>query len=132
MYKSIATALIATVGALGAGVAQAGNVSWSIGINTPVIGTVVSNVPVYGPEPVYYSEPVYAQAPVYVRAPREYVQAPPVYVQAPVPVYQPAPQVGYYPRHAAYYRPIPVPYPHYYAERHHGHPHWKDRGWRQD
>ena len=107
MNKSIAAALVATAAALGAGAAHAGNVSWSIGIATPLVGTVISNARVYDPEPVY-------------------VQGPPVYLSAPVPVYRsPAPGV-YYPRNSAYYpyyRPEPLLYAREYEERGWGR-HW--------
>jgi hypothetical protein len=122
MNKVIVAAFVATVG-LCAGSAQAGNVSWSIGINTPFVGTVVSNEPYYA-APAYIEAPRYVPAPVYVEAPR-YVPAP-VYVEAPrvvpVPVYVPVYRPGYrpvpvgvwapgfYPRYGAAYRPVPVAY----------------------
>ena len=88
MNKVIACVLLG-VATLAAGTARAGGVSWSIDINTPVIGTVISNAPAYwGP---VYGVPVYAQAPVYV--------------QAPVPVYE-APYRAIYPaEYATEYRP---------------------------
>jgi hypothetical protein len=88
---SIAAALIA-VGTVCAGTAQAADVHWSVGINLPHVGTVISNAPVYHqPAPVYvHHEPVV----VYRPAPR------------PVVIYKPAPQVVY--------RPVPVYAPHYY------------------
>lgn len=99
----------ATVALLAAGAAQASNVHWSIGINLPPIGTVISNAPVYAPAPVYMPAPVYAPAPVIV--------APPPGVYRPVPrvVYQQPVTVG---------RPVPIVYPGYG----HGHGHWdRDR-----
>lgn len=82
-----------------------GHVSWSIGINAPVVGAVVSSVPAY---PVY--APAYEPYPVYAPAP-VYVAPPPVYVR-PAPVLY-GPPAYYYPRHHGYYRPVPVepPYP---------------------
>ena len=85
MNKVIVAAVLATAG-LCTGVAHAGNVSWSIGINTPVIGTVLSNGPVYA-------------APVY---------ATPVYVHSYGPGYAVGPGPAYYPRGS--YRPVPVLY----------------------
>jgi hypothetical protein len=98
MIKSAFLALVTSAAMLGAGSAHArGGVSWSIGINTPVVGTVISNAPAYGYGPVY--APVYAAEPVYA---------------PPVPVYRAAPWVGgYYPR-PIYYRSVPVVYPRYY------------------
>lgn len=72
MKKSIAIVLAVAAGTLAPVAAQAGNVYWSIGINAPPIGTVISNAPVYAPvysqpAPVYYPAPVVYPAPVYVR-----------------------------------------------------------------
>lgn len=106
MIKSAFLALATTAATLAAGSAHAGGVSWSIGINTPIVGTVISNAPVYGVAygPVYAPEPYYDEpAPVY----------------APVPVYRAAPPVAYYPRET-YYRPVPVVYPRYYPGWRHG------------
>jgi len=97
MNKVIVAAVLATAG-LCTGVAHAGNVSWSIGINTPVIGTVLSNGPVY-------AAPVYA-TPVYVEAPR--LVPMPVYVPAYGPGYAVGPGPATYPRGS--YRPFPVVY----------------------
>lgn len=102
MIKSIVLALAATAATLGATSAHAG-VSWSIGINVPLVGAVVSNAPVYYDGPGYGS--VYAQEPAY--APE------PVYV--PAPVYRAVPRVDYYPA-PVYYRPVPVAYPRYYPQ----------------
>jgi hypothetical protein len=79
---SIAAGLLA-LGSVFAGTAHAADVHWSIGINLPVVGTVVSNAPVY-----------HGQRPVYMPAP------------APVVVYQPAPRVVYRP--VPVYAPKPV------------------------
>lgn len=109
--KSAFAALVA-LGALTAGSAHAGNVQWSVSVNLPPVGTVVSNVPVYhAPAPVYH-----APAPVY---------------HVPAPVYHaPAPVVVY--------RPVPVAAPVYGAphwkqhHRHHRHHHQHGRGDRRD
>lgn len=108
MLKSFVLALVTAAAALGATSAHAGGVSWSIGINTPVIGTVISNAPVYY-EPAY--APAYAPAPVYA----------PVY--APAPVYRAVPRVAYYPP-ALVYAPVPVVYPRFYPR--------VGAGWRHD
>jgi hypothetical protein len=90
--SSIAAALLA-LGTVCAGSAQAADVHWSVGINLPAVGTVISNAPVYyPPAPVYYPAPVVVQpAPVvvYRPAPVVYHQAPPQVVYRPVPVYAP-------------------------------------------
>jgi len=106
MTKSILLALAAAGTVLCSANANAGgHVSWSVGINAPVVGAVISNGPVYGGYgyPVYESYPVYAPAPVY------YQPAPVYYRSAPV-VYGPP---AYYYRHHHYrqgYYPA-APYP---------------------
>jgi hypothetical protein len=116
MLRSVVLAMVTTGAALGVTSAHAGGVSWSIGINAPAVGAVVSSGPGYyghGYGAVYAPAPVYAQ-PVY---------AEPVYV-APAPVYRVPPRV-YYPA-PVYYRPAPVVYPRYYHDRpewRHGHRH---------
>jgi len=114
MIKSVFLALVTSAAALGAGSAHAGGVSWSIGINTPIVGTVITNARGYGPAygPVYAPAyaPVYAPEPVYESAP----------IYAPVPVYRAAPRVAYYPP-PIYYRAAPVVYPRYYPGWRHGH-----------
>lgn len=94
MIKSLVLAAATTAGALGATSAHAG-VSWSIGINAPVVGAVVSG------GPAYYG-PGYGA------------------VYAPAPVYRVAPPVAYYPA-PVYYQPVPVVYPRYYPGWRHGH-----------
>ena len=90
MKKSLAT--LAAFAALACtGAAHAGShVYWSIGINVPPVGTVLSNAPVYAPAPVVYAPAavVYAPAPV-VYAP------PPPRCEQPRVVYQPVPVVAY-------------------------------------
>lgn len=112
-------AWVAGLCALGAaGVAQARDVNWSIGIESPGVSVGVSNhrpVVVY-PQPVY-GAPVYG-APVYGR---------PVYVH-PQPVYQVRPVPGYV-------RPVVVhPYPPtvVYGRPGHGHKHKHRHGNRHD
>lgn len=118
MIKSAFLALAASAATLAAGGAHAGGVSWSIGINTPVLGTVISNAPAYSPA---YGA-VYAPAPVYVPAPVRY---------APVPAYPVAPPAAYYAAPVAsvvYAAPAPVVYaaPVYAGYRvHHGYPGWR-------
>jgi len=107
--KTSLAAVLVTVGALCAGSAQAANVQWSVGINLPAVGTVISNAPVYMPAPVY------APAPVYYPPAPVYYEPPPRVMYRPVPVvYRPVPVV---------YRPVPV-----YAPRHPGH----GRDWGHD
>ncbi|HEX6362942.1 MAG TPA: hypothetical protein VFZ93_08295 [Albitalea sp.] len=105
MKKLITLALAAAGCALGTGAAHAGNVYWSVGINLPPVGTVVSNAP----PPVYAPAPVYVPAPVVVAPPPPVYVVPPRVVYRPAPVYVPAPVV---------YRPVPVvAYPHRHKHR---------------
>jgi hypothetical protein len=92
--KSAFAAALIALGTVAAGSAHASNVQWSVGINLPQVGTVISNAPVY--------QPYYEPAPVYVRP-------------APVVVYQPAPPVIYRPAPVVVYRPAPVYGPGYYG-----------------
>ena len=49
-----------------ASAAEAGGVSWSVGVNVPPVATYVSGGPAWYPAPVSYPAPVvYAPAPVY-------------------------------------------------------------------
>ena len=97
----LAAAGVALALAVGAAPAQARDVYWSVGVNSPGVAVGVSNggYPVYvAPAPVYYAPPP---------PPR------PVYYTAPAPVY---------------YAPPPG---HYYREhRHHRHHHRGHRGHR--
>ena len=90
----------------GAGAAQARDVNWSIGVNSPGVSVGVSNG---------YGYPVY-------------VAPPPVYV-APRPIYYapPPPRVYYAPPPAVYYAPPPG---YYYREGHRGHRHHRHHGGR--
>jgi hypothetical protein len=83
-----------TVTALGLASAAAlagGNVTWSIGINLPPAGVVVSNGPVsygtvyYAPAPVYHAPPpvYYAPAPILYQPPAVIYRQPPVYGPPP-------------------------------------------------
>jgi hypothetical protein len=112
MIKSIVVALAAIGGTLGAGVAHAGGVSWSVGVNVPFVGAVVGNAPGYRS----YYQPAYV-APVYAPAPAAYYA--PGY--APAPVYVSAP--AYYPPgyYAGYYRARPIVYPYRHAGWGYGH-----------
>ncbi len=102
MIKSLVLAAVTTVGALVAPSANAG-VSWSVNLNTPIVGTVISGGPGYygsgygrGYDRVYGPEPVYAPAPVYYhRAPPPVAYYPPRVIYAPVPVVYPRYSPGY-------------------------------------
>ncbi|BEU96221.1 hypothetical protein ACDW_19260 [Acidovorax sp. DW039] len=107
-FKALAAAAgVAVVLLAGTGAAQARDVNWSIGVNSPGVSVGVSNS--YG-YPVYVAPP-----PVYV-APRPIYYAPPppppaVYYTPPAPVYY-APPPGYYYREG-------------YGHRHHHHRDWR-------
>lgn len=92
--RQLFVASLALAGALSTGVAQAGGVHWSVGIQAPVVGvsvgTVISNGPVYSSYPSY--PPSY---PVYPAAYPVYSPPPVVYVPAPVVRYRPAPPPRY-------------------------------------
>ncbi|GAA4419816.1 hypothetical protein [Acidovorax lacteus] len=106
----LAAAAVGAAALLAAGAAQARDVHWSIGINSPGVAVGVGNgYPVYvAPAPVYVPpRPVY------------YAPPPPVYYAPPRPIYYSAPPVvvqpyGYYER----------PYRHHRHHRHHKH--WDD------
>jgi len=121
MKKFFVIAFAAASCALATGSAQArNNVYWSIGINAPPIGTVVSNVPVYQPAPVYY-------APVPV-----YYEPAPVYYE-PAPVYVRPPRVIYRPQHVVYGgRYWDARAHHWRHHHHHHHRGWHQRDWRRD
>jgi len=112
-----AAALSLGLAALGAaGMAQAANVAWSVGVSVPGVVVGVGNAPVYArpapvyvsPAPVYYGQP----APVYVQPAPVYVQPAPVYVR-PAPVY-----------------PVGWVQPYYPGWRGHGHGYYGPRpGW---
>lgn len=90
MKRSILLAAAAAATLLTATAANAGNVHWSVGINLPPVGTVVSGGPAYypapyygAPAPAYYPEPVYYSAPAYSYYPAPVVYAPRVYAPRP-------------------------------------------------
>ena len=85
IQRMVTGGLIAAAGLLGAaGLAQARDVYWSVGVGAPGVSVGVGNAaPYYAPQPVYVSPP-----PVYVE-PR------PVYVAPPPPAYY-GPPPGYY------------------------------------
>ena len=142
MNKVMLAVLVSSAG-LCAGSAHAGNVSWSVGINAPGIGTVISNVagypvagypvPVYGPAPIYSSGYPSVYAPVQVYAPEPTYR--PVYEPVYRPDYRPAYRPGYavlpapvaYPRYGSGYRAVPVVY-----WRGHDRRHWEPRRDRDD
>ncbi|MFG6489576.1 hypothetical protein ACG04R_23065 [Roseateles sp. BYS78W] len=76
MIRKLVTASLAAAALVGATAAHAGT-HWSIGINVPLAGIVVSDGRYVEPAPVYYTPPpvVYAPAPRYVE--REVYYAPP-------------------------------------------------------
>ncbi|MDD2547467.1 MAG: hypothetical protein PHI55_14465 [Burkholderiaceae bacterium] len=86
-----ATAGVALALLAGSSAAQARDVYWSVGVNSPGVSVgfangypvVVANAPVYGvPAPAYYAPPPVAYAPprpVYYGAPVAYAPAPPAY-----------------------------------------------------
>ncbi len=99
MKKLFAIAVATASFALASGAAHAGNVYWSIGINAPPIGTVISNAPVYSePAPVVYPAPVYLPPPVVYRPAPVVVAPSPVYYGAAPVVYGGWERAGYYPR----------------------------------
>jgi hypothetical protein len=115
MIKSIVVALAVAAGTLGAGVANARGVSWSVGVDVPFVGAVVGNAPVYQPA---YAAPVYAPAPAYY-APAFAPAYAPAY--APAQVYVGAPAYyapGYY---GGYYRARPIAYPYRHGGWGYGH-----------
>ena len=95
MNKVIACVLVATA-TLAAGTARAGGVSWSIDINTPVIGTVISNGPAY--RVPAYAVPVYVQAPAYATVP--------VYAEPYQPEYRPEYRTVYRHEYRHDHRPV--------------------------
>ena len=109
--------------------AQAGGVSWSVGINAPItpgvhVGTVING----GHARRYYPAPVvYAPPPVYLPPPVVYTPPPPVYVApvvyAPRPVYYAAPRPVYY-RPPVVYRPYPPVQNWHPVRPGHGHHNW--------
>lgn len=103
---------------LGAGVAQARDVVWSVGVGAPGAQVFVGNAPVY------------VAPPVVVHAPPRYYAPPVVYAPRPRVVYAPPPQVVYAPQ-PVYYGPPPRFHGHRHGHRH-GHKHGPRHrdGWR--
>lgn len=100
IYSLVGVAALA-VAALGmSSAAQAGDVTWSIGVGSPGVQLGASNAP-----QVFYRQPVYVPQPVYYGQPQVVYSQPQVtYVQPPV-VYAPQPyfvQSGWAP--PGYYR----------------------------
>lgn len=129
MKRSLILTLAAGATLLCAGAAQAGNVQWSIGINLPPVGTVISNGPVYYPAP---AQVYYPPAPVYYPpAPVYYPEPAPVYYPAPVtyapPVVYESPAVVYRAPYGSYREVRPIVYAPRAWERP-GHHH--DQDWR--
>lgn len=106
MNKVIVAALVAAAG-LCAGTAHAANVSWSVGIDIPVIGGVVSDAP-FNPVPVYVRPQMVAPLPGYELG--------------YMPGYAASPARVVYPGRGVAYRPVPVVYMRGHDEyrRHHG------------
>jgi len=150
-WASLAVMAAGAVISLAATPALAGGVSWSVGINAPIVpgvslgtvisgghgGVMVAQAPIYGPAPV-----VYAPAPIYSPPQVVYARPAPVYgppvVYAPQPVvYAPRPVIGpppvmFLPRHGHHgyphhWRPEPqrAPMGEWRGERH-GHEHHRD------
>ena len=128
MKRSLVLAAAAAATLFTATAAHAGsNVHWSVGINLPPVGTVISNGPAYYPAPVY-SAPVYGAyypEPVYYSAP--------AYSYYPAPVYY-APRV-YAPRPRVYVAPVGRPYYgghwRHPGRGHDKHPHGRRADWRR-
>jgi hypothetical protein len=104
MARKLILALASTAALLCAGAAHANSVTWTIGINAPGIGTVISNAPVYRPAPIYVPAPVVYEEP----APVVY-QQPRVVYQEPQVAYRPVPRI-YAPVPIVVVRPEPVVY----------------------
>jgi hypothetical protein len=84
MSKPLRQLIAAAVLGLGSMAAMAGgHVNWSVGINLPPAGVVVSNGPTY-----------YAPPPVYRAAPPVYYAPAPIVYQPPPVIYRPAPVYG--------------------------------------
>lgn len=112
--QALAAVLVAAAALAVARPAAAQNVQWSIGINLPPVGAVITSPPVYGPPPVIYAPPPRV---IYAPPPRVVYSPPPTIYYPPAPVvYQPPPRVIH-------------GYPVYGDGYGHGHGHgrWKDR-----
>ena len=120
MIKSVFFAAVTAIASLAATQVHAGGVAWSVEVNTPVVGSVVSGYSggygrvIQAPAPAYVV-PAYPQ-PVYVQP--GFAPAPPVVVVPPRVVRVPPP--------AAYY-PAPVVYDRYDRYDRYDHRHWHHR-----
>ena len=66
MKRPLVLLCAAAAALFAASTAEAGGVSWSVGVNVPPVATYVSGGPAWYPAPVRYAPPVvYAPAPVY-------------------------------------------------------------------
>jgi hypothetical protein len=120
MTKSRSFAALAAAAGMGlallgaSGAAQARDVYWSVGVNSPGVSVGVGAGPgvVYAPPPTFVVPP-----------------PPPVYYTPPAPVYYGPPPVAYVPPRPVYYAPPPAVYGGYgYYNRP---PHWHRGGyWR--
>ena len=135
--RLVAGAVVGTV--LGwCSAAHAGDIYWSVGVNSPGVVVGVSNgAPVYhygAPPPVYYNAPpavVYGPPPV-VYGPPPVVYGPPPVIYAPPRVVYPAPPVVYMPPRFAG-QPgwgAPLPQPGWGRPPPHRHHHGRGDGWR--
>ena len=67
MKRPLVVLCAAAAAFFAASAAQAGGVSWSVGVSVPPVATYVSGGPAWYPGPVSYPAPIaYAPAPVYV------------------------------------------------------------------
>ena len=110
--KKIGLAGLVAMAALFSGAAHADKIYWSVGINAPAVGTVISNAP-----------PVYVALPPVVYAP-----PPQVIYQRPRPIYIAPPQVVYQPPVVVYGQGGWGGYQH----RHHGHHYRRGEQWGGD
>jgi len=107
MKRPLVVLCAATATVLAASAAQAGGVSWSVGVNVPPVATYASGGPAWYPAPVRYAPPVvYATAPFYAEPYLSVYDAP--YGVYAAPVYS----------RRAHYWPAPVPRWHHGWNRH--------------
>ena len=101
--QALSALVLASAALLAVRPAAAQNVQWSIGINLPPVGAVITSPQVFGPPPVIYAPPprvVYAPPPRAVYVPPPTIYYPPAQV-----VYQAPPRVVYgYPVYEDGYR----------------------------
>ena len=111
--KKVVLACLVAWAALFTGAAHADRIYWSLGINAPALGTVISNAP-----------PVYRAPPPVVYAPQ-----PQVIYQRPQPIYIAPPQVVYQPPVVVYGQGS---WGGGYQYRHHGYDHYRGEQWGGD